>query len=363
MKIIIPLLTIFLFFLSCSKEPKLRIESLPNTQLQKTAFDKLPEFYKENFDSVLEIFQKNCQTRQAQVLYGDLCKKALKVKDAKSFLVENFQPYKIIDDKNGGLLTGYYEAQVNASYKKSKKYRYPIYTTPKDMYIIDLSTIYPELKNYRLRGRIVKNKIVPYYSRSEANNRELNASILCYCDSKIDKFFLEVQGSGIVKLDNNSSIYIGYSNQNGHKYRSIGKYLINKNELQKEEVSLQSITKWLKEHPNRVDEVLNYNDSMIFFSQRQHSATGALGVELTPMRSIAVDKRYISLGSMLYFSANSKNRDLHSIVFAQDTGGAIKGSVRADLFVGNGDRARELAGELKAPLQLWLLLPKKKADD
>jgi membrane-bound lytic murein transglycosylase A len=161
-------------------------------------------------------------------------------------------------------------------------------------------------------------------------------------------------------MDDNSSIYLGYDNQNGHKYRSIGKYLIDKHELTKEEVSLQSIKRWLLDHPQRADEVLNYNNSMVFFSKREQGATGALGVELTPMRSIAVDKRYILLGSMLYLSADLNSSKIDRIVFAQDTGGAIRGSVRADLFVGSGDKALQLAGHLKAPLKLWLILPKER---
>jgi membrane-bound lytic murein transglycosylase A len=171
---------------------------------------------------------------------------------------------------------------------------------------------------------------------------------------------LEVQGSGVAKFDDNSSIYLGYDNQNGHKYRSIGRYLVKRGDLKLEEVSLQSIKKWLQEHPKEIDEVLNHNNSMVFFSKREQGATGALGVELTPMRSVAVDRKYIGLGSMLYLSADLKDKSLNRVVFAEDTGGAIKGSVRADLFVGSTESALELAGRLNAPLNLWLLLPKKR---
>lgn len=360
MKIILSTFFILAFFLSCSKEPVVTLKDFPHTQLQVTSFAQLPEFEQDDFNSVLELFKKNCQTTKGSALYGELCTQAQSVNDAKAFLEKNFTPYRIVNDanENKGLLTGYYEAQIHASYQKSERYKYPIYATPKDLVVVDLSTIYPELKHYRLRGKLQGNRIVPYYTRGEAALNDMNASVLCYCDSPIDKFFLEVQGSGIAKLDDNSSIYLGYDNQNGHKYRSIGKYLIAHHELNKEDVSLQSIKKWLQEHPDRVDEVLNYNNSMVFFSKRKQGATGALGVELKPMRSVAVDKRYISLGSMLYLHADSNNTKINKIVFAQDTGGAIKGPVRADLFVGSGDKALELAGHLKAPLELWLILPK-----
>ena len=365
MKIAIITLSCFLFFVSCSKESKIYLKELPNTELQKTTFKSLPDFYKENFDEVLQLFVKNCQTKKVFDTYTDLCNKAQEAQNAQKFITTNFRPFLILNDKedNQGTLTGYYEAEIHASYKQTERYRYPVYATPKDLVTIDLASIYPELKHYRLRGRLAGNRVVPYYARREAAHNDLNASVICYCDSLIDKFFLEVQGSGIAKFDDNSSIYLGYDNQNGHRYRSIGKYLVKRGDLTLKEVSLQSIKKWLQEHPQELDEVLNHNDSMIFFSKREQGATGALGIELTPMRSIAVDKKYILLGSMLYLSANSQEKSINRVVFAQDTGGAIKGSVRADLFAGSGDEALRLAGRLNRPLKLWLLVPKEKAVD
>jgi len=361
MKTILISFFILLFFLSCSREVTVTLPNASHTKLQQSSFEALPGFEQEDFAAVLGIFLKNCQTKRGKALYGELCMQAENTRSAKAFIEENFIPYRIENTKadNRGLLTGYYEAEIHASYKKSERYKYPIYATPEDLVVVDLAAIYPELKHYRLRGRLQGNRVVPYHTRKEASLQDMNATVLCYCDSPVEKFFLEVQGSGIAKLDDNSSIYLGYANQNGHKYRSIGKYLISKNELSKEEVSLQSIQKWLLEHPKRVDEVLNYNDSMVFFSKREQGATGALGVELTPMRSIAVDKRYIPLGNMLYLHADLNNTKINKIVFAQDTGGAIKGSVRADLFVGSGKSAQEFAGHLKAPLELWILLPRK----
>jgi membrane-bound lytic murein transglycosylase A len=365
MKIVIITLTLLLLFISCSQEPKLRIKELPHTELQPTTYDALPAFYDENFDEILDHFRKNCQSKKVFAIYLDLCNEAQRADDAKEFITDNFEPYRILSNKeeNRGTLTGYYEAKINASYTKNERYRYPIYATPKDLVTVDLSRIYPELKHYRLRGRLLGNRVVPYYTRGEAKGSDLNATVLCYCDSPVDKFFLEVQGSGVAKFDDNSSIYLGYDNQNGHKYRSIGRYLVKRGDLKLEEVSLQSIKKWLEEHPEDIDEVLNYNDSMVFFSKREQGATGALGVELTPMRSVAVDRKYIGLGSMLYLSADLKDRSINRVVFAEDTGGAIKGSVRADLFVGSTDAALELAGKLNAPLTLWLFLPKKRVVD
>ena len=350
-------LLIITLFLGCSKNR----QPLKNVNLIKTSFLNLPGLQQQNYDEFLNNFIHNCKSTKGQRIYKNLCKKAFHATDAKLFLLHNFTPYLIADESGNskGLLTGYYEAKIHASLHKSKRYKYPIYATPKDLIVVDLSSIYPELKNYRLRGKLQNNELVPYYSRKESKLHDLNASVICYCDSKIDRYFLEVQGSGKVVLDNNSTMYIGYDNQNGYKYKSIGKYLVKKGEIPLENISLQSIRQWLQKHPSQIDEVLNHNSSLIFFSKRDKSATGALGLQLREKSSIAVDRKYIPLGNMLYLSSNLGNERFNKIVFAQDTGGAIKGPLRADLFLGSGDTALDIAGKLKSPLKLWLLLPSK----
>lgn len=367
MKLSLYIILMIILFTACSEIPnssmeksEIMFENLPNTYLIKSSFNELPDFNDENYAEVLEQFISNCQTPKAQNLYGSLCHDTDKIGDAKEFLISSFLPYTLTNKaaEKEGLLTGYYEPELKASLTKSKKYQYPLYETPEDLIIVDLSSIYPALKSYRLRGKLEGNKLVPYDTRKESKNSKVNANIICYCDSKIDRFFLEIQGSGRVKLDDNSTMFIGYDNQNGHKYRAIGRYLVKINALSLEEVSLQSIKAWLEKNPTRVDEVLNYNNSLVYFKQRQQSATGALGLELTPKRSIAVDRKYVPLGSMLYLNTNIDEDKISRIVFAQDTGGAIKGSVRADLFLGAGDEALDIAGKLKSSLKLWILLPK-----
>ena len=356
----------FLFFLlltGCKKELNISSkEQNKGIKLVKTSFLTLPDFDKQNYAEFLDNFIHNCKSTKSQKIYKRLCRDALHVRDPKRFLLENFTPYRISDKKGSseGLLTAYYEAQIHASLQKSDRYKYPIYETPRDLVVVDLSTIYPELQYYRLRGRMQNNRIVPYYSRKEAKVHGLNASVLCYCDSKIERFFLEVQGSGKVILDDNSTMYIGYDNQNGHKYRSIGNYLVQKGEIPLADISLESIQKWLKDHPTRIDEVLNYNKSLIFFAKRDQGATGALGLQLRKKSSIAVDRKYIPLGNMLYLSSQLGNKKFNSVVFAQDTGGAIKGPLRVDLFLGSGDDALKIAGRVKSPLKLWLLVPNEK---
>ncbi|MEN8302875.1 MAG: murein transglycosylase A [Campylobacterota bacterium] len=334
-------------------------DTLPQTELQESNYSNLPNWENENYDEVLYSFMNNCRAKKSVDIYNELCSKTESIEDAKEFIESNFTPYMVQRQERDkeSILTGYFEPELRGSLTQSERYRYPIYATPKDLVTVDLSSIYPDLKNYRLRGRLDGNRLVPYYSRAELNEQEINAEVICYCDSKIDKFFLEVQGSGRVRLDNGETLFIGFGNQNGHKYKSIGKYLVESGEISKEDISLQTIREWFRVNPSRVNEVLNHNTSVVFFQKRERAATGSLGLVLTPLRSIAVDRRYIPLGSMVYMDAQDA---YERVVFAQDTGGAIKGSVRADMFLGFGEEAGEVAGELKAPLKLWILLPKEK---
>ncbi len=350
------LLSIFIF-LGCSKEPTVMFDTLPQTQLQESSYSNLPNWENENYDEVLYSFMNNCRAKKSVDIYHTLCLKSQNIRDAKEFIESNFTPFMIYesDREKESILTGYYEPELKGSLTKSEIYKYPIYETPKDLVTVDLSSIYPDLKSYRLRGRLDGNRLVPYYSRAELKDIDIDAETICYCDSKIDRFFLEVQGSGRVTLDSGETLFIGFGNQNGHKYKSIGKYLVQSGEISKEEISLQSIREWFKLNPQRVDEVLNHNTSVVFFQKRDVAASGSLGLVLSPLRSIAVDRRYIPLGSMIYVSAENSYKRM---VFAQDTGGAIKGSVRADMFLGFGKKAGSVAGELKAPLNLWILLPK-----
>ncbi len=339
---------------------KILFKNLPKTHLLESDFSQLPNWSDENYKQALDTFIESCRTPKTQAMYKSLCKKAKSSNNAKEFLETEFAPYEINSEagEEEGLLTGYYEPHLHGSLVKTNRFKYPVYKTPLDLIIVDLSSIYPKLKNYRLRGRLEGNKLVPYYTRKQSKSGHLRAQVICYVDSKIDLFFLEIQGSGRVTLRDGSTIYLGYDNQNGHRYRAIGRYLVSIGALKLQEVSLQSIRTWLEQNPNRADEVLNYNKSLVFFKLREQPATGALGVVLTPKRSIAVDRRYIPLGSMLYVDTNIKNKNFSSLVLAQDTGGAIKGALRADLFLGYGNDAMQIAGELKSPLKLWILLPK-----
>ena len=206
MKLILSLLLILLGFSGCTEEKKVSLYSYLQSDLMQSDFSKLPNWRVENYQEVLGGFIQTCQKNGTQNIYKTLCQKALHVKDPKAFIENNFNPYKIVKKKKS-LLTGYYEPLLYGSLNHSERYRYAIYKRPDDLIEVDLDSIYPELKKYRLRGRLKDGKIIPYLTREEIKKSGLDADVLCYTDSKIDKFFLEVQGSGRIALDNNKTIF------------------------------------------------------------------------------------------------------------------------------------------------------------
>jgi membrane-bound lytic murein transglycosylase A len=213
--------------------------------------------------------------------------------------------------------------------------------------------------------------VVPYLSRGEIGNgagaERLKGNELLWVDDPVGLFFLQVQGSGRVQLPDGSVVRVGYADQNGHPYQSIGAQLVARGALAREEVNLDSIRVWLAAHPDEAEDVLNSNPSFVFFALREPPAEtsvdgplGSLNVALTPQRSAAVDPSFIALGSPLWLDTTlpgAEPRPYRRLLFAQDTGGAIKGPVRADVFFGHGPAAERLAGHMKQPGRLYVLLP------
>lgn len=279
--------------------------------------------------------------------------------------VENLGPYCQVDSyeglkkdfalvkiNNSGTMTGYYEPTLYGSKTKSERYQYPLYGVPEDLVQIELGVLYPELKNYRLRGRLEGNKLLPYPSHEAIDKGEVEAPILCYIDNKVDGFFLHIQGSGKVVLDEGGVLYLGYADQNGHPYRAIGRIM--KEEGLLKEVSMQTIRDFLDNNPQMRDEILYTNPSYIFFEPRNQGATGAAGAELVANASVAVDRRYISLGIPLMI--RSDKGFISPWVVAQDVGGAIKGEARLDYFFGGGEIAAQRAGELYTSVEVYVIL-------
>lgn len=340
MKIVLFTFAIVLLFSGCA--PKKSFE-FSQGEFEKAAWSEFDISQKE-FELFLQSFKKSCNKNAYTVDYCEI--------DSLKQLKKSFVPLKV---SKSGFMTGYYEPLLYGSRQKSKRYRYPIYKKPNDMFEIDLSSVYKELEGYRLRGRIHGDKIVPYYHRAQIAKNGIDAQVICYVDNRVDAFFLQIQGSGKVRLDSGETINVGYADQNGHRYYAIGKYMYEKGYLQ--EVSMQTIRKFLEQNPDKMDEILNQNGSYVFFEEREQGATGALGVELTPYASVAVDRKYIPLGFGVLIQ--SDHEAINSLAVAQDVGGAIKGEGRIDYFFGNTEEAAALAGVMKEEIELYLLVPNK----
>lgn len=284
-----------------------------------------------------------------------------------AYLKQNFSVYKTtnVDGTDNGLITGYYEPLLKGSRTKSAKYPYPLYQTPYDLITVELDNIYPELKFKRIRGKLVGNKLVPYYSRAEI---EVEASPIkgrefIYIDDIIDVFFLHIQGSGLVQLERGEQIHIGYADQNGQAYNSIGRLLIERGELSASNASMQGIKNWARSNPAKLRDLLNSNPSYVFFRELPPGLPGplgALGVPILGERSVAIDAKYVPLGAPIFLSTTEPNsaKPLKRLMMAQDTGGAIKGGVRADFFWGSGFEAGAKAGAMKQTGKIWVFLPK-----
>ncbi|MHC3994612.1 murein transglycosylase A [Thiomicrolovo sp. ZZH C-3] len=353
---------VFLIFLTgcAQKATHLNLNGEADSSGVFVPFDALPQWNEQRAEAGLAVFKKQCGLNKVPALQT-LCEEAEKSNDPKAFFEANFRPFMLTEKgESEGLMTGYYEPLLHGSANQSEAYPYPLYAPPKDLLRIELASLYPDLTHRYLRGRLQGNRVVPYPSRAQINAGDVDARPLCYVSSDIDRFFLHVQGSGRVLLDDNTTLYVGHTDRNGHPYRSIGKLMVEEGLIPKAEISLQTIRAYLRSHPAEKKRILESNPSYIFFGLRTQGATGTLGAELTPMHSVAVDRTRIPLGYPVYVDAVEPlgGKPLQLLAMAQDTGSAIKGQVRADLFWGYGEHAEAEAGRMKSPLRLWLLVPK-----
>ena len=285
----------------------------------------------------------------------------------RAYFRQNFSVYKTtnVDGAESGLITGYYQPILKGSRTKSAKYPFPLYTTPPDLITVELDGLFPELKYKRVRGRVVGNKLVPYFNRAEieTDNSPIKGRELVYIDNIVDVFFLQIQGSGVVQFENGEQVMVGYADQNGHTYNSVGRLLIERGELTSANASMAGIKNWVKNNPLRFRELLNNNPSFVFFRELPSGLPGpigALGVPILAERAVAVDPKFVPLGAPVFLSTTqpNNNKPLKRLMMAQDTGGAIKGGVRADFFWGAGAEAGAKAGAMKQSGKIWVLLPK-----
>ena len=370
------------FLVACAGVPE---DKKPELSLKPASFSDLPGWQSEDFKTFVPAFSKTCE----RVLKGPADKKFGALEESgsygdwqsqcralfalgenpsretlKTFLETRFTPHQVLADKlPEGLFTGYYEASLKGSRTKGGPYQTPLYTRADDLVMVQLGEFRDDLKGRRIAGRVKDGKLTPYESREEivAGNWPHNDKVLVWVDDPIDAFFVQIQGSGVVQLNDGGVMRIGYAGQNGHAYYAIGRELIKRGEIEKENVSLQSIRAWLEANPDQADEIMNTNESYVFFKELEgEGPLGGSGVALTAGRSLAVDRSLLSYGLPLWTDIEAPiegAQHIQRLMIAQDTGGAIRGPVRGDVFWGYGEMAEKLAGPMKSKGQYWVLLP------
>ncbi|MBI3902240.1 MAG: MltA domain-containing protein [Nitrosomonadales bacterium] len=344
----------------------------PAAPFAASNWDALPDWKSRALIPSWPAFLQSCHALKHKTLWQPPCARAVQLEPTDeaalhAYFEEWFTPWQVSNDDGStqGLITGYYEPKLYGSREKSERFRYPLYAVPDDMLTIELGEVYPQLKDMRLRGRLQGKRVLPYYSRAEidAGAGALQGSELFWVDDAVELFFLQIQGSGRIELPDGSLVKVGYADQNGYPYVSIGKKLVTSGELKLEEASMQGIKDWAGKNPDRLTALLEQNPSYVFFHELPGGLSappGALGVPLTDGYSIAVDARTIPLGAPVFLATTQPNstEPLNRLMLAQDTGGAIRGAVRADFFWGFGEAAGAQAGRMKQQGRMWVLFPK-----
>jgi len=360
--------------------------SEPVFALGPVGFDDLPGWKADAHSEALPAFLKSCgkieklpKTRRMGTLremgrvedWLALCQSARMIRpgntaEAQYFFESRFQAYSV-DSKwaRPGLFTGYYEAELNGAFHSDDRYRYPILSRPKDIVSADLDLFDDKWGGGKIAGRVEKGKFIPYYTRGEIDGGALRGRQLeiLWTDSPVDAFFLHIQGSGRVNLPDGTSIRLAYAGRNGHRYTAVGRELVAAGIMNLDDVSMPAIRDWMEANPVGANALRQKNKSYIFFRvSKSPGPVGAEGVALSPGRSLAVDPKYIPYGIPLWLvttdPGSKPKKPLRRLVLAQDTGSAIKGPVRGDLFWGFGRYASTKAGIMKEAGTYFLLLPK-----
>lgn len=349
-------------------------------------FNALPGWDSDDLDGTIEALGRSCAKLKAQdqaKLFGDpawnitvgnwaaACNKiesGQAAADPRAFFQIYFTPYAATSGAyKQGLFTGYYEAALKGSRTRSDIYNTPLLARPADLVMVELGDFRDALKGQRIAGRVVNGNLKPYETRADIDGGKLKDAVpLVWVDDPVDAFFLQIQGSGRVMLDDGHEIRVGYAAQNGHVYYAIGRELVKRGLMEKDQVSMQSIRAWLSAHPDQAAEFMNLNPSYVFFDElKGDGPLGAQNVALTPLRSMAVDRTKVPYSTPLWLDIPAPVpgvADIKRLVIAQDTGGAIKGPIRGDFYWGYGPQATHNAGLMKATGRYWLLLPRVELD-
>lgn len=354
------------------------------TNLQRVAFGDLPDWRDDAMSQALPALESSCKILNAKpadapVGSGGLAGvarewrapcKALASAGASDKALRDaveawFVPFAVADaDGRDGLFTGYYEPELRGARKRSAAYAVPLYRTPPDL-------VSAEIAGETKVGRMVEGELQPYHTRKAIDAGALAGRRLelLWLDDPIDAFFLQIQGSGRVRLAEGGSLRVGYAASNGLPPTIIGRILVERGELTRQEASMQTVRQWLRDHPADATALMQMNDRYIFFREIPgEGPLGALGAPLTAGRSLAVDSKLLPLAAPLWLDTTypdgtpEAGQPLRRLVVAQDTGSAIKGAVRGDLYWGSGEDALRYAGPMKQRGRYYLLLPKTVAD-
>ncbi|WP_223487133.1 murein transglycosylase A [Stenotrophomonas indicatrix] len=335
----------------------------------KVDWKALPAVTDTDLQAGFAAWRSSCTRLKNDATWAKPCATANTVSDKdagaiRAFLQRDLDVYSLRagGHRADGLITGYYEPIYPGSLTRTDTATVPVYGTPDDLVVVQLDSVYPELKGKRLRGRVEGKVLKPYDDAGSIASKGAKAPVLAWLTDPMDLQLLQIQGSGRVRLADGKQVRLAYAEQNGHPYRAIGRWLVEQGELKKEDVTMDAIRAWAKAHPTRVPELLRSNPSYVFFVRSADSPEGprgSLNVPLTAGYSVAVDRTVVPLGSLLWLSTTRPDgTPVVRPVAAQDTGGAIAGEVRADLYWGSGDAAGKLAGDMKQQGNLWLLWPK-----
>ncbi len=371
---------------SCN--PK-KLEDQKQLILKPVSFANLPDWKKDHQAAAFYALQNSCQKILASgetmplcsgsikisiQNWRSVCKSALLIKnlsdtEARNFFEKWFKPYAVYDGKvSTGLFTGYYLPELEGAGKKSEKYSAPLYGQPRDLVVADLTAFNPKWAGITFSGKVVNGQLIPYHTTRkeiDAGAIEGKANIIAWVDP-IDRFFLQIQGSGLLTVDKKEKLFIGYGAQNGSPYTPIGKILIERGELDKSTISMTKIREWLVAHPQQAQEVMEQDHSFVFFKiLPRKQPLGTSDLPLTAGRSLAIDRQIIPINLPLWVETTvpdihqpQQSIPLRQLFIAQDTGGAIKGVIRADLFWGAGESAEFMASRMHEPGRYWLLLPR-----
>lgn len=347
------------------------VEPLPQprpgpVELQPAAFADLPGWRGENFQGVAEAFLKSCQKLKSQPAWSGVCADpSLSRGDGgalKAFFESRFKPWLVTAGGSpDGFFTGYYESELAATHRQVSANQVPLLSLPADLITADLGAFDAALKGRRIEGRVEKNRLLPYYSRAEIEAGALaqKAGVIAWADA-VDAHILQIQGSGRLLMEDGNVLRAGFAGSNGQPFKGIGAILKEKGKIGAgQDSTMPAIERWLKANPVEARKLMAENRRYIFFRRIEgEGPIGSLGVALTPERSLAVDHLLLPLGAPLWLSTRlAGGQNYQRLVMAQDTGSAIKGAVRGDVFFGHGRAAYELAGRQKEAGRYWLLLP------